>query len=73
MIDFERCRHTQQPKNVTQFCQFVANQSEELNKKGFHLERSEIMFHAKEYKDVPSKNNLNKILKLLENGHKISK
>lgn len=73
MIDFERCRHSQQPKNVTQFCQFVANQSEELNKKGFHLDRSEILFHAKEYKDDPSKNNLNNIIQLLENGHKISK
>ncbi|MBI4140408.1 methyltransferase [Candidatus Woesearchaeota archaeon] len=69
MIDFERCRHTMQPKNVTQFCQFVANQSDFLNKKGFHFNCSEIMFHAQEYKNNPSKENFDAIIKLLENGH----
>lgn len=69
MIDFERCRHTLQPKNVTQFCQYIANQSNELNKKGFKLDRSEIMFHAREYKENPSKKTFTAITGLLENGH----
>lgn len=66
MIDFERCRHTADTKNVTQFCQFLASNSDLLKSRGFSLNRSEVIFHAQEYKRNRTKKNFNNILKLLD-------
>ncbi|MCG2719059.1 MAG: hypothetical protein L6408_09550, partial [Nanoarchaeota archaeon] len=39
MIDFERCKQTKSPKNVTQFCQFLtsSNMKKLLDKKNIHI------------------------------------
>lgn len=52
MIDFERCRKTRKPKNVTQFCQFLAGgfSSELLGKKGISISKERILVAAKDYK-----------------------
>ena len=43
MIDFERCKFTQKPKNVTQFCQY-------LLKFNFNVDRNKLEGLMKEYK-----------------------
>ncbi len=52
MVDFERCKKTKKPKNVTQFCQFLVSGYflELLRTKGIRLNRSEILLAAKDYK-----------------------
>ena len=51
-IDFERCRYTEKPKNVTQFCQFLCHGSvrELLAKKGLTVDKEKILDAAKRYK-----------------------
>ncbi len=68
MIDFERCRKTKKPKNVTQFCQFITSTSMEqlLRKKGIKIKKHEVIGYAIDYKKDMSKKNLNKILNLLK-------
>lgn len=43
MIDFERCKKTRKPKNVTQFCQY-------LIRLGFEADKKELEHLLKEYK-----------------------
>ncbi len=52
MIDFERCKETKKPKNVTQFCQYLAKPiiREQLEKKGIRYEAEKIKELATEYK-----------------------
>jgi HemK-related putative methylase len=52
MIDFERCRFTDNPKNVTQFLQYLSsNQLKNLlRKKNIIIKKSEIINLSKEYK-----------------------
>jgi len=57
MIDFERCYYTENPKNVTQFCQFLLL----INK--IKPEAIEIL---KKYKENESEGNFKKILKIIE-------
>ena len=72
MIDFERCRHTEDPKNVSQFCQYIVNLLPLLRRKGFALNSAEIIFHAKEYKFCICKKHFNNIISLIDNdGHNI--
>lgn len=61
LIDFERCKKTIKPKNVTQFCQF-------LLKLGFKIDRIELIEILKNYKKSYSKKELNKIKKLFFNS-----
>ena len=56
MIDFERCYHTEKPKNVTQFCQFLLS----INKI-----KPEAIDLLKEYKKDESEKNFKKILDLI--------
>ncbi|MFH1592521.1 MAG: hypothetical protein ABIB47_04100 [Candidatus Woesearchaeota archaeon] len=56
MIDFERCKHSQNPKNVTQFAQFLINIGIQVNKtklrsllKGYKRDYSE-----DKYKEIVS-------------------
>lgn len=55
LIDFERCKHTNKPKNITQVCQFIA--------KNYNL--PSILEKAKEYKQTYSKKSFEEICKTL--------
>ena len=57
MIDFERCRNTQKPKNVTQVCQFYSR----------YFEVKGILEKAKKYKESYSEKSYKEILKCLIN------
>lgn len=67
MIDFERCKYSQKPKNVTQFCQFLSGGRFViiLKKKKLSIGRDKIMHLAKIYKNNPTKPNFKKILELI--------
>ncbi len=53
MLDFERCRKTLRPKNVTQLCQFLAGAKANylLRLKGIITDREKLLAAAKEYKN----------------------
>jgi len=52
LIDFERCRKTRRPSNVSQFCQFLTSKS-----CGLCFDRKKLIKNAKEYmKDYSEKN-----------------
>lgn len=57
MIDFERCRHTENPKNVTQFCQF-------LMKLGMKVDKEEVKRALMEYKKTYDEKTYQKIIQL---------
>ena len=63
MIDFERCRKTLDPKNVTQFCQFLTSGSFAygLENKGLIINKRILKF-AQKYKHDPSRKNFDAIL-----------
>lgn len=67
LLDFERCKKTQKPKNVTQFCQFLISEKTRklLNKKGFKIKKREIIKLARNYKHNEAKKELIKIEKAL--------
>lgn len=52
MIDFERCRKTEKPQNVTQFCQFLmsSNIHPLLEKKGIRFEKEKLILLLKDYR-----------------------
>lgn len=57
LIDFERCRYTEQPKNVTQFLQYLnsTNLQELFNKKKIKIDKDKIMDVSKKYKNTYDK------------------
>lgn len=57
LLDFERCKRTPFPKNVTQACQFIHK----------YLLNKELLQKAKEYKETYSKKSLKEIQKCLTN------
>ncbi len=63
IIDFERCRFTIKPKNVTQFCQFLVKgrMRNLLAEACVLLEREKISFLAENYKKSLSDSDFNKI------------
>ncbi|MBS3096899.1 methyltransferase [Candidatus Woesearchaeota archaeon] len=63
LIDFERVRHSQNPKNVTQFCQFLMSWHliNILDKKNIKIDKSRLMMLAKIYKNSPTQSNFKKI------------
>lgn len=61
LIDFERCYYTKNPKNVTQFCQFLMNTNKKLNKKL-------LIKTLKKYKFAQNKENFNSIKKILNSA-----
>lgn len=65
LIDFERARKTKDPKNVSQFCQFVMSLKPVLEKKGIKVNKKKIIQFAKEYKKKLDKPAFNAILKEL--------
>ncbi len=64
MIDFERCRNTESPKNVTQFVQFLTSRrvSSLLEKKKIKVDVKKFRSAAKRYK---ASHNLQEILSLV--------
>ena len=63
MLDFERCRKTQKPKNVTQLCQFLAGNyaNSMLRQKGININREELLAAAQHYKHSQNGKNFKKI------------
>ena len=51
LIDFERCKETKKPKNVTQFVEFLCRIKEELSKKGILINAENLRKLSKEYKN----------------------
>jgi putative serine/threonine protein kinase len=64
LIDFERCKFTNDPKNVTQFCQFITSKNVEgiLNKKGITINKCNLIKLAKIYKSMQNQENLLRII-----------
>jgi release factor glutamine methyltransferase len=54
-LDFERMRHTLDPKNVSQFCQYLMRQSEFLKTKGIVVDKKEIIELSKKYQRKKTK------------------
>ena len=66
LIDFERCRNAETPKNVTQFCQYLVNNSKVLEKKGIKIERENLILKARAYKNDQTEHNFNELLRELK-------
>lgn len=66
LLDFERCKTTTQPKNVTQFVEFICRENELLTKKGIALHRTALQEQAKRYKKDYSTEEFATIVKLLQ-------
>ncbi len=68
MIDFERCRRTEKPKNVTQFCQFISSteMNDLLADKKLSISREKIIQYSQNYKRRPNAANLKKIMAMLK-------
>nr|MCK4929917.1 hypothetical protein [Nanoarchaeota archaeon] len=65
MIDFERCKQTKKPKNVTQFMQYIARNKEVLEGKELLIDKNELIRLGKKYKDNPDKENFKKIIRFI--------
>lgn len=63
MIDFERCKETDYPKNVTQFCQFLtsSNMAALLGEKGIIIDKQGLIPLLKKYKKEQTEANFRKI------------
>lgn len=64
MIDFERCKLTLKPSNVTQFLQFSTSKriEEILKKKNIILDKDKIIKLSKDYKETYSKKGFENII-----------
>ena len=60
MIDFERCYKTKNPKNVTQFCNFL------LHNKLFKINKKELIDLLKEYKEKQTDKKFKKIREIIK-------
>jgi len=67
LIDFERAHYSHNPKNVTQFCQFIINSQAAgiLKQKKMNIQRDKIIELAKIYKNHQNRTNFEKIIKIL--------
>ncbi len=67
MLDFERMHYDQNPKNVTQFCQFLTSGGfgKSLDRKGFRIGREKMISLLKEYRLKPTDGNFKKIASLI--------
>ena len=67
LIDFERAHYAQNPKNVTQFCQFLIGKKMNvlLENKGIKIGKGKIIGMAKVYKSRQNNKNLEKIISLI--------
>tara|TARA_Y100000310_G_C20658340_1_gene803238 strand:+ start:720 stop:1331 length:612 start_codon:yes stop_codon:yes gene_type:complete len=64
MLDFERCRYTEDPSNVTQFSSYLLSSfiSELLSEKGIRFSRNKVIECAKAYKGDFSRNAFKKLV-----------
>lgn len=64
LIDFERAHYSPKPKNVTQFCQFLATRKlkEMPENKKIYLKRDNLIQLSRIYKSKQNTTNLNKII-----------
>lgn len=62
-IDFERAHKTGNPKNVSQFCQFIMSNKRLLEKKGFKIKMDKIIELSRKYKQEMNDENFKAILK----------
>jgi len=60
MIDFERCYKTKNPKNVTQFCNFL------LHNTLFKINKKELISLLKEYKEKQTDKRFKKIKEIIK-------
>jgi predicted Ser/Thr protein kinase len=65
LIDFERCKKTAKPKNVTQFIQYISQNAPGLSKKEILVDKNEMIALGKEYKSSPSEKSFRRILQVL--------
>ena len=67
LIDFERTHYVRNPKNVTQFCQFLisGNFTNILRNKDIYIDKNEAIKLAKIYKKNQSFANFKKIMNML--------
>ena len=67
LIDFERCKYTLNPGNVTQFCDFLAsnNMLTILKDNKIEINKENMIEAARRYKKQRNKNNFNNILNLI--------
>ncbi|MBI3036875.1 methyltransferase [Candidatus Woesearchaeota archaeon] len=65
VLDFERCRKTRKPKNVTQLCQFIAGNhaNSMLRQKGISVNREKLLAAAQQYKHIQNEENFKRIRK----------
>ncbi|MBI4918437.1 methyltransferase [archaeon] len=68
MIDFERCRFTEEPKNVTQFMQYIMMNIPLLKNKKIDLDSNKIISLTKEYKREMNEKSFKRILSYLKNS-----
>jgi len=68
LLDFERCKKTRKPQNVTQFCQFIMSYKLKriLTKKGFNIENKKLILILKKYKKSYNQKEFNEILNVLK-------
>ncbi len=68
MIDFERCRYTEDPKNITQVVQFLSSGRiiVLLEKKRIAVDKEQMYLAARIYKFNRTKRNYNNIIKLIK-------
>ena len=65
MIDFERCKDSKKPKNVTQFLQYIFKNKQVLANKGLMINKKELIRLGKEYKTKSDKKNFDKIIRFI--------
>jgi len=65
MIDFERCKESKKPKNVTQFLQYIARNKPTLEKKGIIVDKEELRRLGGEYKGNMKEKNFSLVLKTI--------
>lgn len=67
LLDFERTHAVEKPKNVTQFCQYIASRAVQsiLSKKGVAINAEGLRKLAAAYKRKPSAENFERILKFI--------
>ena len=68
LIDFERCKETDKPQNVTQFCQYITSENFRriTSKKKLNFDKEEIIKLSQNYKKNYSQVSFSKILDHLE-------
>jgi predicted Ser/Thr protein kinase len=63
MIDFERCKESAKPQNVTQFLQYINRNKPMLEKKGIYINREELIGLGRAYKEKMDEESFEKILR----------